>query len=304
MNWVKLTTMISLSIIWNLNAVYGQSTEQAYPPGHTETSNIYFCPNHHEVRASWPAKCPLCGETLIRQTQQQQSRQTPSDNARASWMRRNMMLYTSIDVFDPEAILSARRVLDLTQKQIEKLREISRNARESAIKVLTEEQRKELRAAGNLPNYPRTMAQMHRRMLQRIPASDAAILNLMLQRRNTQERDRTNDPPAQTPQLPEQSNATIGDVNAPAVVGSVNAINAARDQMRDRYRDQYSNRYQDQNRNGSLYRFYYYQPYNYGYTYSWPYYWPYTWPYSYEYIYPQQYYNGYPYPYNYYYYPY
>ncbi len=303
MKWLKLSIIISACLIWTLYATYGQSTEQADPPKPAESANIYHCPNHPDITATWAAKCPHCGENLVRR--QEQPRQSASANARASWMRRNMMLHTSIDVYDPEAILSARRILGLNQEQIEKLRELSRNARQSAIKVLTDDQRKELSAASNLPNHPRTMAQMHRRMLQSMPASDAATLNLMLQRRNTQARSRTNDPPAQDPPVQQQNDAAVGNINSPEVVGSVFARDTARDQVRDRDRDQYRDQLRDRDadRNRNQYRFYYYEPYGYGYNYTWPYYWPYTWPYSEPYIYPEPYYyyyqNQYPYNYNY-----
>lgn len=299
MKWLKFSIIISVCSIWALYAAYGQSSNQADSPRTSEAASIYHCPNHHEITATWAAKCPRCGENLVKRGEQ--TRQSASVNARAAWLRRNMMLHASIDVYDPEAILSARMVLGLKQEQIEKLREISRDARQSAIKILTDEQRKELNPASNLPNHPRTMAQMHRRMLQEMPASDAATLNLMLQRRNAQARSRPIDPPAQDPQVQEEGNATVGNVNASEVIGSINAS----DQVRDRIRDQYRDQLRDRDADGYRYQYRYnYEPYGYGYNYTWPYYWPYAWPYSYEYIYPQPYYYGYPYPYNYYYYPY
>jgi hypothetical protein len=120
MKRVLITLILAAIPLWISQKATGQDLNQPDSPRATATTNLYHCPNHPEISASWAVKCPICGENLVRR--QEQPRQTITGNTRALWMRRNMMLHTSIDVFDPEAILSARRVLGLTQEQIEKLR--------------------------------------------------------------------------------------------------------------------------------------------------------------------------------------
>lgn len=246
MRRLLIALILAEILLWNSQGAMGQELNQADPPGASAGTNLYHCPNHPEISASWAAKCPKCGENFVKR--QEQPRQEASVNTRALWMRRNIMLHTSIDVFDPEAILSARRVLGLNQEQIEKLREISKTARENAMKILTDAQRKELSAAANLHNHPRTMARMHRRMLQGMPASDAAALNLMLQRmRIRNPRNAGVDPP--TAPSAGSGNARR-DTQDPFMQSSFDSLRGrstdeARDRLRDQYRDFYRDQYRD-----------------------------------------------------------
>ena len=201
MKGLAITLIMVTIAFWSAENAFSQTANQQDPAMSGMSANLYRCPNHPEVTATWPAKCPKCGETLVRG--QRQSRQNTSGRARAEEMRRRVMLNTSISVFDPEAILSAKRPLSLTQEQIEKLQAISMAAREGAKKILTEKQRKNLMTLDNLSNFPGTMAQMHRRILQGMPASNDMMLDTLLHQMRSRNWSRTrSDPPAQNSDPP------------------------------------------------------------------------------------------------------
>lgn len=116
----------------------------------------------------------------VQTSSQEQSKQDSSNKESSEETLKRMMVNTTINVFDPEVILGARESLSLTQEQIEKLQAISQTAREDAKKVLTDKQNSELTGLDNLPDHPKTMAQMHRKMLQELLSLNAKIYYLML----------------------------------------------------------------------------------------------------------------------------
>ena len=284
----RLMVLLFVSVIFSftINTVYGQTSIQVDPAKSRVSGNEYYCPSHPVVRANWAAKCPICGQTLTMQTKQQ-TEQAIAKRQRAEEMRRKMMLNTSISVFDPEAILGARKPLGLTQVQIEKLQAISMAARDSAKQILTSKQKNELSSLDRLSSYPSTMAQMHSRMLQQVSPSDSKISNMMPGQR------KTSDPPAQVSRQRDSGSAMHGDppkADPPAVRN--NAGNQMRDSYRDMYRDRYRDQMRDRNRDydrdRNLFGYNYTYPYNYGYTYIYPY--SYIWPYSNPYYEPYNYY--------------
>jgi hypothetical protein len=102
-----------------------------------------------------------------------------SGRSRAENIRRRIMMNTPIDVFDPTAILGARRPLNLSRQQIEQLKIIAMTARQCSREVLTNKQRSELSSLRRLRNFPSTMMQMHRWMMQRMPSSGNMMMGGM-----------------------------------------------------------------------------------------------------------------------------
>jgi hypothetical protein len=237
----RLTMSIILAALplWTLEGVYGQDPGQ---PAKAATGwNQYQCPNHPEITASWPARCPKCGANLVRRGQP--GRMMPY-RSRAMEMRRRIMINTSIDVFDPEAILCAKRPLGLTREQIERLRAISMTARECAKEVLTDRQRRELNSLERLHNYPRTMAQMHRRMMQRMSSPEAMMSRMVPQQMMNRNTGRMADPQSD----PEAGNLRGGsdfERVIPQNQLSDNMRDRLRDNLRDTYRDEYRDRLRD-----------------------------------------------------------
>ena len=164
--------------------------------------------------------------------------------SRAMEMRRRIMMNTSIDVFDPEAILCAKRPLGLTREQIERLRAISMTARQCAKDVLNDRQRRELNNLERLHNYPRTMAQMHRRMMQRMSSPETMMSGMMPQQTKNRDTESMADPQPD----PEASNLRGGsgfEREIPQNQFRDNMRDRFRDNLRDRYRDEYRDRLRD-----------------------------------------------------------
>ena len=232
--------------LWTFQGVYGQDPGQ--PVKAATGWNQYQCPKHPEITASWPAKCPKCGANLVRRGQP--GRMMPF-RSRAMEMRRRIMMNTSIDVFDPEAILCAKRPLHLTQEQVERLRIISITARRCSKEVLTDRQRRELNSLERLPNHPRTMAQMNRRMKQRMSSPEALMSRMMPQQMMNPSTGRKADPPsdpkADPPSDPEADNLR-GSFGHEEQTHQNQLGDGMRDRLRDRYRDEYRDRLRDRYR--------------------------------------------------------
>ncbi len=80
------------------------------PKGVTEE---YRCPKHPHMRASWPARCPICGATCTQPEKRQYAPERMMSMRSGPWeIRRKIMMNTRMDVFDPEAVLCAKRYLD------------------------------------------------------------------------------------------------------------------------------------------------------------------------------------------------
>ena len=246
----QLTILIILITIqvWTVEAVYSKDQNQS---GKTATAQ-YQCPNHPEIIASWPAKCPKCGANLARRPQ---PGQMMSNRSRAMEMRRRIMMNTAINVFDPEAILCAKRPLNLTQGQIEQLRVISKAARQCAREVLTDRQRRQLSSLRNLPNYPKTMKQMNRWMTQKTSSPSNMMMGKIMQQTKAKDPKNAADPPSKAPDPPSK-------MSDPPAEGRINSgirefgsrtpqdqlRDNLRDSLRDRYRDEYRDRLRDRYR--------------------------------------------------------
>ena len=258
----KLVMSIILTVVplWAFNSVHGQDHVQ--PAKASAAPNLYQCPKHPEITASFPAKCPKCGATLAPRPQlgpapeRRKQAQMMSNGSRAMEMRRRIMMNTSIDVFDPEAILCAKRPLGLTREQVEQLRVISMTARQCAKEVLNAKQRRELNSLEKLHNYPRTMAQMHRRMMQRTSSPEAMMSRMMPQQMMNPGTGRKVDPPSD-PKVDPPSDPKVdppSDPEADNLRGSFGREDqthqnqfgdSMRDRLRDRYRDEYRDRLRD-----------------------------------------------------------
>jgi hypothetical protein len=238
-----LATVLAAIPLWTMESVYGQDPGQ---PAKTAAGwNQYQCPKHPEIKASWPARCPKCGANLVRGGQ---PGRMMSYRPKAMEVRRRIMMNTSIDVFDPEAVLCAKRPLGLTRKQVERLRTISMTARQCAKEVLNDRQRRELNSLERLHNYPRTMAQMHRRMMQRTSSPEAMMSRMMPQQMMNpgtgSKADPPSDPKADPPSDPEADNLR-GGFGREDQTHQNQFGDSMRDRLRDRYRDEYRDRLRD-----------------------------------------------------------
>jgi hypothetical protein len=276
----------------------GAHAQDSSQPNKRTIANQYHCPKHPEISASWPTKCPKCGTTLVRR---RPSRQTTPRKPRAEEMRREIMMNTTINVFDPGAILGARKPLHLTAEQIEKLRAISMTARERAAEVLNGRQRSELSALRRRPDSPRTMAQMRLQMMQRMSASKDATQGGMMRKMKTQGPKSAGDPPAQAADPRPGGSRGAGGAARGMDRGRVSRGGAGanmRDRMRDRFRDHFRDRYRDFYRDRDRDRHFYGYPYTHGYNYYYPYFYPRSYPYYYPpyygYNYYSPFYNYYP----------
>ncbi len=262
---MKKSILIAIAAIvlgLGMLTVYVQGSDPPDRVNPAAPGTNFYCPNHSEISASWPAKCPKCGENLIRREGSPEKIKPgmTMNNPKAELMRHKVMMNTRISVLDPEAILGAARPLNLSPEQIERLKSISMTARQRAREVLTDSQRKQLTYLENLPNFPATMAERQRQLTQATP-----MPSMM------------NDPPSDPP---------AGGMSAeidPPMNGTQLADNryyppdpyrdAYRDAYRDRYRDIYRDRFRDQYGSEQNYRDYReYYPYNNPFGYTDPYY--------------------------------
>ena len=229
--------------VWTIEAVYGQDQNQ---PSKTASATAqYQCPNHPEITASWPAKCPKCGANLVRR---KTSSQMMSGGSNAENMRRKIMMNTRINVFDPEAILGARKPLKLTNEQVNQLKTISMAARQGAMRVLNAKQRRQLNTLKKLPNYPSTMAQMHRQMMQKLSSSANMMMGKMTQQMKNQDPKSTTDPISKTSDPPPGGRINSGTLEFGDGMSQSLLRDNLRDRLRDKYRDEYRDRYRDQYR--------------------------------------------------------
>jgi hypothetical protein len=81
--------------------------------------------------------------------------------------RCRIMVDTSIRATDPQALLANQADLDLSQEQAQQVERIAEQARQDALAVLTDAQRKQLEAIGDEPTG---MMQMHQQMMKRMKA--------------------------------------------------------------------------------------------------------------------------------------
>jgi hypothetical protein len=236
-----ITIILAAIGLWNINSVYGQASNQRDPVMSMNSANRYQCPNHPEITASWPAECPKCGANLIRR---EPFVPMNSGRSNAENMRRRIMMNTRIDVFDPEAILGAKKPLKLTNEQIDQLKTISMTARQGALRVLNGKQRRELNALRKLPNYPSTMTQMHRWMMQKL-SSSANMMSKMMQQTKTQDPKIAADPPSKTPDPPAEGRIDSGVREFGSRIPQDQLRDNLRDSLRDKYRDEYRDRLRD-----------------------------------------------------------
>ncbi|MCL5278745.1 MAG: hypothetical protein M1376_02415 [Planctomycetes bacterium] len=71
---------------------------------------------------------------------------------------------TPIHLYDPEAILGSRKILDLSEQQVQELRKTARKARQESMSVLTEAQRRRLQPLERKAGGPSTRAWPRREM--------------------------------------------------------------------------------------------------------------------------------------------
>jgi hypothetical protein len=236
-----MISIISAAIpFWTLGGVYGQDSNQPAKPSTSTASNQYHCSKHPEITASWSARCPKCGANLVRR---QRTNHMGSDRKKGEETRHKIMMNTAIDVFDPEAVLSAKKPLALNKEQIEQLKAISMTARQCAREVLNDKQLKKLNTLKKLPDFPKTMAQMHQRMMQKMSSSKAMNMSGMMKQKKTQ------DPPSD-----KKMNSENHDMNRRMSQNELSndfedkLRDQFRDHLRDRLRDHYRDKFRDQQR--------------------------------------------------------
>ncbi len=143
--------------------------------------NIYTCPVHSGMQATWKGKCPMCGMEMKehkgmwgRRGEEGEGREgTMEGMGREGMMegmgrmhgamaRMHMMMQAEIRNGDPSALVAMREQLQLTDKQVADLMAIADDSEKKAMAVLTDKQKEDLK---NLPSGPRNMMEMHRMMM-------------------------------------------------------------------------------------------------------------------------------------------
>ena len=51
-----ITLIVAAFVLWNAQSGYGQTSIRQNPTASGISENLYHCPNHPEVTATWPAK--------------------------------------------------------------------------------------------------------------------------------------------------------------------------------------------------------------------------------------------------------
>jgi hypothetical protein len=130
-------------------AVFGVSTawarDRSSASVETRRTHVYTCPQHPEIKATWPGRCPRCGAQLRekgRPTYRGEEAGHQEGRSRPTVVRRE----TAGPYYSPEALLRARQRLNLSDRQMRELREIEMVARRRAWSVLTEAQIARLRS--------------------------------------------------------------------------------------------------------------------------------------------------------------
>ena len=147
-----------------------------------ESSVIYTCSMHPQVKLDQPGKCPICGMDLVAA----EKPETPAPVCNCPWcriarstesadedemaqrmemsgpamLRCQIMMRLEVTPDDPAAILALKDELGLTDEQVGQLDTILAEAREKANAVLTPEQQEKLEG---LDDTPSTMMEMHGR---------------------------------------------------------------------------------------------------------------------------------------------
>ena len=126
--------MVLTTITWITVLALGTAWAQDPPdrPGESRQMKTYACPGHPEVQATWPGRCPKCGQQL------REKGWSPRRGEEA--MRRA----APGPYYGPETLLQERQKLNLSDRQVRQLQEIAQAARQRAASVLTDSQRARL----------------------------------------------------------------------------------------------------------------------------------------------------------------
>jgi hypothetical protein len=158
----------------------GFRSDGAGPRVEIEKMNVFVCPRHPEAKATWPARCPMCQAQMRKQPAAGKPRPMSMEGMMESAMagmspqmktRHQMMMNTPIHVYDPQTLLGAAKMLNLTEQQVRELRLIAMKARRATLSVLTEAQRRRLIPLERLTGFPSSMAQLHQKMMQQMSSS-------------------------------------------------------------------------------------------------------------------------------------
>jgi hypothetical protein len=63
MKRLVMSIILTVVTLWAFEGVHGQNPVQ--PAKVSAAPNLYHCPRHPEITASWPGKCPKCGANLV-----------------------------------------------------------------------------------------------------------------------------------------------------------------------------------------------------------------------------------------------
>ncbi len=277
------TTMIAFALASVTTTSWSQEPPRPHPGGSVDIQemNVYVCPEHPHVQATWAGRCPMCGAPLQKRprpfskpsqpmSMDKMMKQSMADMPKAMKKRHGLMMNTPIRIYDPEVLLGSARALNLTERQIHDLRIIAMTARRGAAAALNAKQRQMLRPLAVGKGVPLTMADMRRTMMQKTSshndmmgapkAGGGADRMKPMQDETpmaptpTRVMKKRQDPPGTTAtsQDPPQDRS-LGRFNDPRDLREVmfgDDRDSTRDQMRDRYRDEYRDslrdRYRDQ----------------------------------------------------------
>jgi len=141
-------------------------------PENKQEINIFMCPMHPGVQATWAGKCPMCGMSMTRPGEMPMGSMMemhgrggepmqPMHETHGMMMRMRMMMQAEMRNGDPSALMALREELQLTDKQVADLKALADDAEKKAMALLTDKQNEELKS---LPPGPRSMMDMHRMM--------------------------------------------------------------------------------------------------------------------------------------------
>ena len=174
MRRTMIVTVVFAILVVSMLAVSALAQESAPAKKTAPAPTRYTCPMHPQVMLAQRGNCPMCGMALIKApkktaapaggccnggTMTQKPGMTPD---RRQWRR--VIMSAPIFLDSPSVIYGQAQELELSEGQKTKLREIESQARQKALGVLSDEQRKRL---GDIPDTPMTLMQMCADMMSR-----------------------------------------------------------------------------------------------------------------------------------------
>lgn len=168
-------TSVLVALLVSMLVVHALAQEGAPTRKTATTLTRYTCSMHPQVKLAKAGKCPMCGMALVKAGQKVAAQAggccgggtEPRASAEAPDMMRLRRVVMSAPIFldSPSVIYGQATYLELSEAQKTKLLKIEREARQKALAVLSDGQRKKL---GDVPDTPTTMMEMCDSMISRM----------------------------------------------------------------------------------------------------------------------------------------